>query len=424
MGGDGAITHELSDRLAEDLMNERFEALVLYLGDSHPNLTTEWVSAMFRLRDKEISSDRELFTPDMYAFAAKQSNKMRQLDWLDGHDVNEMYDRFPRRLHMDARDMYYAHSGIHSMIHRRDRLAAAAEIFNYSLLSSSRPDSFLARQTANMYEELAFYDMLDGQSGQHLAAARQLNETVVEDVPSWSYPYRIHALMSLFDLEAIELLTNIKRPDVSANPYLGLKKVHIDFNTALIFYARQIEDYANRGDEEIALIKNDELSERVREQANSRWTMMTGALAEGLAMSVIQDHILDKGLHKKYWVRQAFLREDSMADRSLPTPDRSEALDVPNLSFDLQIYEHTSADGANVPIEVKKSARPSRSSLHPDIEVITFKDSSQARPFAQTARAFATSQIEKYTGELSYAQVEAHDTIYNRVDPARLFKQL
>jgi hypothetical protein len=421
MGGDSVITHEFSDRLAEDLMNERFTALVSDLEENGKRqyLTSEWVSAMFKLRQEEMFHERPLYTPDMYAFAVKESEKMQQLDWLGGMDIRQEYEKSPHKLYIEAHDMYYSHSGIHSMAHRRDRLAVAAEIFSYKLEASDPADGFLARQTANAYEELAFYDMLSGTCTEHLDRARLLNEMVVTETKSWHYPYRIHALMSLLDLKATELLSALKFTD-SKTLTNGLKHIHMDFNQALIFIAEQMDAYAD-----VARKKLSKVEPRFQKQAANHWLghllSASGVLAEGLAMSVVQDHILDQGLGNRYWVRQAFLREDSMAGRRLSQDQGSELLDVPNLSFDLQIYDYASLDGGHVPIEVKKATNPSPSSLHPDIKVITFKDNSQTQSFTRTVKSFAQSQIEKYASERRPRQSRIHKEITHRVEPGRLF---
>src|SRR5690606_4750968 len=102
----------------------------------------------------------------------------------------------------------------------------------------------------------------------------------------------------------------------------------------------------------------------------------------------------------------------------------AEILNVPNMSFDLQIFDYKAEDGDRIPIEVKKRERPAPSSLHPDIRVITFQDSRSALEFAKYVRGYAQSQLARRTGKrMTSRQKKIAKEVSQRVDPARLFRR-
>lgn len=422
MGGDGVITHELSDRLAEDLMtNERFEALVSYLDQDEQYLSREWVNTLFTLKDQEIQEGETLLTPDIFAYAAVQSKRMKQLDHLGGWNLANMDERVLKGLFGKAIDMYYAHSGVHSMFHRRDRLEAGAEIVELNINRRERPDTFNVRQLANMYEELAFYDMLQGQVDDNIVKGQNLNQYVIETTPSWHHPYKIHSLFSLFDAESYVALAGRLRD--GSSPRQTLNNAHLGLNRALEFISVQLTDYSKAAKEAISKLDGDELIVAER-QMFGHLSMMSGALAEGLAQAAVQDYILDRGLHNRFWVRQAFLREDSMGVRRLANPkdETRETLDVPKMSFDLQLFDYTDTEYGRVPIEVKKRENPDPTTLHPDMKVITFKDSATSVNFAKYVRTYAQSQWIKHTGKRrTGTQKKVAREVGKRVNPGRLF---
>src|SRR5690606_38026398 len=213
-----------------------------------------------------------------------------------------------------VKSMYYAHNGVHSMSARRDRLEVGAEILVRHMDRSNHPDSFTARQAANFYEELAFYDMLAGASSANLEMARELNQHVIESVPSWGQAYKIHALYSLFDLEANEIL--VENQFEGKDSRRDLERIHGGFNVAVDYIGYELNQYYATARANISRLKHEEADIAAR-QAEGNLFNMSGVLAEGLALSVVQGHLLDSGLYDRYWARQAYLREDTMGARRL-----------------------------------------------------------------------------------------------------------
>lgn len=423
------MSFELCDRLTEEFDQRRFDELTRYLNEKEQFISAEWVGTLFKLREKKEIEWNSLSAPDYFAYAVQETTKMKKIDNLEYLDLDEFNKREIAQFADDARVMYYAHCGIHSMHNRRDRLELSTDILDRHLKSQRAADSFVARQAGNMYEELAFYDMFVGREGINAERAENYNRFVIESVPSWTYAYKLHALMSLLDLEAIKILGITNRTGES--PHQGLQKVHTGYNYALEFMCNELITYSKTAKRLNKEIKDEENFAKAEQQRQGNMNMMSGVLAEGLALSVLQDHILKNNMHDRLWARQAFLREDSMASKKInysETHEEQEKLDIPNFSFDLQIFDYTNVEGEHIPLEVKKrktpNSNPSQTSLHPDIKVISFKDSTNAEKFARYVKRFATSQIAKFEGKkLSLSQQQSATAVRSRVDPARLFIQ-
>jgi len=427
MIGDGVITHELSDRLAESLESERLEELRARIDDDEGYLSAEWASNLFRLRDLERTTGRQILTPDTFIHAALESNRMKSLDWLELADIEVLSEAAIQDLQPEARAMYNAHSGIHSMLHRQDRLEAAATIFLRSLEIDSQPDMYAARLTANMYEELAWYDMFEGRVGRSYEAAAKLNSLVVEADNSWANQYKIHARMSQVDLQATAVLAEANLSEANQQLYRNLRRVHLNLNESLDFLSDQLVKYLDESETELNGTDDPEKRKNLANHFEGRARSATGTLAEGMALSFSQDYILKNRLQDKYWAMQAFMRQDVMGRRRIVKGSEKEEdkLRALNITFDIQIFNHTDPEGLVLPIEVKKKDSAKRDSLHPDIQIARLGIKGDPRTFTETAKNFASGQIAKHSNQEPTAKErEVYKEIEEKLKPDTLFLKL
>lgn len=397
MGGDNPIAHGLSDVLAEDVMNDRLEELKdnLELGDDDLLLSREWASELFRLRDNARIEGRNILTPDIFVHASLESSKMRFLDWLELDDIASLSKSTILELRPQAKIMYEAHSGIHSMLYRQDRLAAAGAIFLRSLEIDEQPDMYAYRMAANMYEELAWYEMFKGQVGAHHEMAMYLNEQVAKADDTFSTQYKIHARMSLYDLRAMRVLAE---DIVSPNHHLykDLRLIHLDFNDELIKSASQLKSYIDRNQKIEDDIKDEDQRRAFANHWYGRASSATGTLAEGITLSLVQNYLLSDSRYKRYWATQSFMRQDGMGRTKLPiSPDKEEKLAALNITFDLQVFDYHQAEYPILPIEVKKKEPVGRKSLHPRIKAANLNIGDKPSEMTETVIKFATAQKAK-----------------------------
>lgn len=425
MGGDGVITHALSDRLAENLMDERLEQLKAHLGEEELYLSAEWASMLFRLRDTEKETGQQILTPDVFVHAAMESNRMKSLDWLNPKDIPELSDTTIIELTPEARNMYMGHSGIHSMLYRQDRLEAAAAIFLRAVDIDSGAEVYMSRMAANMCEELAWYDMFRGEVGAHYSIATELNQRVVEATDAYITPYKIHARLSLRDLAAIKLLAE---HNTEPNPQLRsqLKDVHIGLNEDLIELASQLNKYIDDSKATASTIEDKEEHRTFHNRWTGHASVAAGTLTEGMTLSVLQNYVLSRGLSDRYWAIQAFMRQDAMGRRKLLLHrDKKEKLEALNITFDLQAFSFNQPDFQPVPIEVKKWQKAGRN-LHPDIEVARLKMVDELSDYVGKIEKFAKAEVNK-TKRGSFVRSEydeTHADIYERVEPQRILRKL
>lgn len=429
MGGDNIITHEQNDRLkeslVESLMDERLEELMTHMDEDDPYLSPEWITTIFRLRDIEKEAGRSILTPDVLVHASLESYRMKSLDFLELSDIPNLSDSTIVELQPQARIMYQGHSGIHNMLHRQDRLEAAGAIFLRSLDIGNESDMYACRIAANMYEELAWYDMFKGEVGSHHEIAVRLNEQVAAADDTFSTQYKIHARMSLHDLKAIDVLAK-HNSEPNRRLYRELRDLHLGYNDELIEISTHLDEYIEKSKITASNIKDVDQHRAFQNHWYGRATSATGTLIEGMTLSVLQGHILGNQLYDRHWAMQAFMRQDTMGRRKIEiSPDKDEKLAALNITFDLQVFNFSQPEGALIPIEVKKKEPPGLQSLHPDIAVARLNIQDSPGELTETVRKFAVAQSAKLLRQdLTRDQAEMHSAIIGKVNPVKIFERL
>ena len=430
MTGDSAITHEFSDRLQESLASDKLEELRIKAGVSEAHLSSEWTSALFRLRELESANGKTYLNADTFIHAAMESNRMKSLDWLDLDDIALVGDGTILELQPLAKIMYSSHPGLYTMFNRRERLELASAIHLRAIEAEDRDHMYFYRLAANMNEELAWYDMYEGNTSLHLDLAKELNSEVINVDDNWYISYKVHALFSLSDIAATELLAQAKaEPDTKRRSFLytGLRSANKALNGQIAFAVDKLDEFLRAGREVVDSIDDSGEAEQQERHYEGRASAVAGTISEGIALSVVQRELLRQNLFEKYWALQAYMRQDVMGRRRLvkDSKKKKDKLQALNVTFDTQIVDHTDHEGRSLAIEVKKHKVAERSKLHPDIEVASLGVKGSVADLLEAAKGYLAVA---HDGNLAYRptfdELDHFEAIVSSINPDRLINRL
>lgn len=407
--GDGAIALSYQDALERQLYPQTPER------EHKSPLTYEWAFTLAELYRKQQTGEDDtlLRHPKLFEYAQIMSERMRAVDDIDELQIAEANGSLPKLYRM-ARESYYAHSGMHDMEFRYDRLQKFGAIFakkldnkiieNDELLEPTAHDK---RIQASILEELGSHRSLSPDND-YSNQALSLNKEIVEDdtIPLF-LPYKVHALFSRYDIAWRQTISQ----------YYGFSGSNILRASHEAGSAVQRDFYKDMERCGQYLVQMLEESDSFNQTSNSgRAAMMIGTLSEIAVLGELRDYLLGQDLQTMLEARKAHVREDNSVIVS-DAEGRHSDITAPNLSFDIVLHNPLgSGPLSRLNVEVKKGKE--MGSYLSETYRLRLGDASKTKLFGKKLIRLAQAKQTKYRGEsLGPKQQKIIKDFHSRVNP-------
>jgi hypothetical protein len=413
--GEGALAISWQEALTRELAPNEYEELL------KSPLTYEWAFTLAELlrQEKLGVNDTLARHPDLIQYALIMSERMRLIDDISESEIINSNGNIIN-LYKLAKDSYYAHSGLHDMEWRRDRLEKFNLIidrymetkpFNYK--GTIHPTMHDQRIHASVLEELGSMER-DSYENNFLERAFEANRSIVDDLETPLYmPHKVHALFSMHDIKWREQMSSFYGNE---NQLHTLNSGKVASEVQLGFY-RDIYKCAQYLEE---LTPN--TSDPFYDLYFGRAASMTGTLYEITALGEIRDFLLDNSLQNSVDARKAFVREDARFC-ARDEDGNSKEITAPNMSFDLVLQkpnEHGPLSRLNIEVKKGKKAESYLSETY----VLSAGDASKPDKFANKLKRYAKGKIAHHKGTpLTYDQKHILNEFKFKIKPDDIVEQ-
>lgn len=433
--GEGTLAYELQDALTRRIAPELLEQ------PNRERLTYEWTFLLAHLYNLGQSEKDETLKqhPEIVDYALILTAKMSGLDSLaDYLYPSNKYDnepgdikriipikRLPELVDL-AEDTYYAHNGLHETEWRSNRLRTIAAVLDYHLSEAPykahghkygvQPSEL--RLSSSLHEELATLESGE-QARFHSDLAYSLDKEIIgrEDIP-WYDQQKVHALLSLYDIDYRRAL----------EPIMGSQDSQAEKDSSEFIAATQLDYYADllqRVDyiDELLAVERQSDSSEERLLWSGRAHMLAGTLTEAAVLGDLRDTIFERNLHLTIEARQSYLREDHNPRIRRPG-NPAKFITNPNFSFDLVLQHHSQRGPMNrLNIEVKKSRRAE--TYLETTYVLSAHDESTSTDFSRRMKLLCAGKIAQYSGQVVKPEEQAFlNDFRRRIKPNEMIEEL